>query len=125
MLPPRFQFPPSHRLRASGDFAAVFAARQRQSRGVMTLHARPNNLDHNRLGISIGRRHGNAVRRNAIKRRLREAFRLNQHQWPRGYDLAVTFRPHRPLSVVDYAEALAALLCQADAIWRHRGRDRT
>lgn len=106
-------FPRSHRLRSSAEFSAVFAARQRRSQGVMTLHLRPNDLPHNRLGISIGRRHGNAVLRNTIKRRVREAFRLNQHQLPQGYDLVITFRVHAPLPMTAYAPLLAGLLQRA------------
>lgn len=119
MSPIQYPFARSRRLRGD-DFAAVFAARQRQSRGVVTLHVLPNGLAYNRLGISIGRRHGNAARRNLIKRRLREAFRLHQPTWAQGYDLAVTLKVHSPLSVQAYAAALEALLSQGVAAWQRR-----
>lgn len=40
-----------------------------------------------RLGLSVSKAHGGAVRRNNIKRRLREAFRLERPQLPGSYDL--------------------------------------
>lgn len=35
----------------------------------------PGKADHDRLAVLVGRRHGNAVRRNRIKRAFREVFR--------------------------------------------------
>ncbi len=57
------------------------------------MHAIRNALEKPRLGISISRRVGNAVLRNLWKRRIREAFRLQQHQLPNSVDLVV--RPRK------------------------------
>jgi len=40
-----------------------------------------------RLGITAGRKAGNACARNRIKRRLREYFRLNRDKMPSGTDM--------------------------------------
>ena len=88
------------------------------------LHVRPNDLGHCRLGLSVGRRVGNAVRRNLIKRRLREAFRLAEATLPRheagAYDVIVGVRPHEPLAQAGYAELLCALAQDAHQVWRRR-----
>ena len=60
-----------------------------------------------RLGIRIGRRVGSAPTRNLIKRRLREAYRLTQHDWPIVFDLVITVRPHAPLIFADYQRTLS------------------
>jgi len=46
-----------------------------------------------RLGISVPRKVGNAVRRNRIKRIVRETFRLHREIFPQSSDIVVTVRP--------------------------------
>jgi ribonuclease P protein component len=46
-----------------------------------------------RLGISVGRKVGNAVCRNRIKRWLREYFRVNRAGLISGTELSVVVRP--------------------------------
>src|SRR5437762_14264919 len=97
-----YTFSRSRRLSSAREFSAVMAARVRDSRGPIIAYALPNALGHPRLGFSVSRRVGNAVQRNLIKRRLREAFRLHQHDLPVGYDLVIVVRPHRPLILAEY-----------------------
>ena len=55
--------------------------------------ARPNGLGHARLGLAVGvRAAGNAVRRNRVKRIIRETFRANQQELP-PVDLVVNAKP--------------------------------
>jgi len=59
-----------------------------------------------RLGLSVSRRVGNAVVRNAWKRRLREAFRLVQPRLPEGHDFVVVVRSSRVPSGAGGARAM-------------------
>ena len=52
-----------------------------------------NTLAYNRLGISVQRKAGNAVRRNRIKRLIREVFRLHRDRFPQSADIVLTVRP--------------------------------
>ena len=45
-----------------------------------------NGLERPRLGLAVSRRVGKAVRRNRMKRVLREVFRTKTHLFPSGYD---------------------------------------
>ncbi|SHN49361.1 ribonuclease P protein component [Desulfovibrio litoralis DSM 11393] len=47
-----------------------------------------------RLGLAVGRKIGSAVKRNRVKRVLREFFRLNQYDIPNGFDYVVIPKKH-------------------------------
>jgi ribonuclease P protein component len=79
---PEASLPPEYRLRKKADFDRVYAGRQSLADGVLRIVALPGECDHPRLGLSVSRRVGNAVRRNRFKRLLREAFRLSRHDLP-------------------------------------------
>src|SRR3954469_10609766 len=113
-------FPRTHRLSGKESFAAVYDARVRETRGPLTVYARPNGLPNSRIGLSISRRVGIAPRRNRIKRLLRESFRLMQHEMPRGYDWIIVARPHEPLALAEYQKLLAELTRRLDATWMKR-----
>ena len=78
-----------HRLLKTTEFRAVYAGRARAGDGRLVAYARPNGLDVARLGVSVGKRCGGAVRRNRIKRLLREAFRQAREAFPSGYDVVL------------------------------------
>ena len=63
------------RLRKRAEFAAVYASGRSWANRLLVLKARPNGLSYSRLGYAIGARVGNAVRRNRVRRQLRETVR--------------------------------------------------
>ena len=83
------QYPRACRLVRRADFDRVYRQRATASDGVLLVFADHNGLPHPRLGLSVSRKVGGAVVRNRWKRRLREAFRLNQSHLPSGVDLIV------------------------------------
>jgi ribonuclease P protein component len=113
-------FPRTHRLRLADEYAAVYDARAKQSRGPIAVWALPNDRSHCRLGLSISRKVGNAVRRNRLRRQLREAFRHLQHDFPGTYDLIVASRPHEPATLEEYRYWLADAVAGLHATWQRR-----
>ena len=63
------------RLRKSSQFAEVYRKGRTWAGEFLVLKALPNKLEHNRYGYVTGKRVGNAVTRNRVKRLLREAVR--------------------------------------------------
>jgi ribonuclease P protein component len=82
-------FPKTLRLLSRVDFRRVYQRRCAVADGLVRLVGRLNELPHPRLGLSVSRDCGNAVRRNRWKRLLREAFRLSREKLPAGVDLVV------------------------------------
>jgi len=57
------------------------------------MRYRKNELDRTRYGISTGRRVGNAVVRNTVRRRLRTILRRLGAQTEPGWDILLVARP--------------------------------
>ena len=96
---PDVRFPKSHHLRKEADFQRVYAARVYAANDVLVVNGCESGLPHARLGLSVSRKVGNAVVRNAWKRRIREVFRLAQEVLPPGVDFVV--RPQKE-AVLDF-----------------------
>lgn len=77
----------AQRLRSSNDFKAVFADGQWQMNDHLRAVVRLNGLGSSRVGIAVSKKFGNAVQRNVIKRRMREAARQGWSQLPVGLDV--------------------------------------
>ena len=90
--PARRQFPKSARLLKRAEFRRVYDEGQRRNGSYFAVFYRPNGLGETRLGITVPARVGKAVLRNRVKRRLREAFRLNRDQFSQGWDIVMNPR---------------------------------
>ena len=121
----RFTFRKRHHLRKPAEFTAVYNAKATKRVGPLRVIAKPNSLSHNRIGFSVSKRVGNAVTRNRIKRKLREAFRLSQHQNPSGYDIVIVSAPHPHLSTAEYQQLLADAINQLHKLWQKRAANHT
>src|SRR5947207_321084 len=76
----------AQRIRSNADFQRVYAARTAVHSAELTLAYAANGLQFSRLGLSVGSKHGNAVRRTRIKRVYRAAFRAARPSLPAGFD---------------------------------------
>ncbi len=113
-------FPPAMRLSGSLAFKMVYDANTKKYVGPLTFFGKPNGLSHARLGLSVSRKVGTAVKRGKIKRMLREAFRLTQHEWPAGYDIIIVVRPHDPLPLAEYQSLLQTGIASIHKNWSRR-----
>lgn len=91
--PLRFGLPRTARLRTQGDFRRVYGRGTRvHGTQIVAIGLDRKDAGH-RLGLSVSKQNGGAVRRNKIKRMLREAFRLERPALPGAFDLILIPRP--------------------------------
>jgi len=95
------------RVRRAADFDHAFKEGSWGNHSVLRVRLCRNGLAFTRMGVSVGRRSGNAIARNLIKRRFREAFRHLKHELPLGLDLILS--PSRHTRCPSYAAVLAEL----------------
>jgi len=108
-MAPRYAFSKRLRLHHKRDFERVFQSRCRTANRHLVVHAAPNGLEYSRLGLIVSRRHGPAVRRNRLKRLLRQAYRLDRHGLPVGYDFICIPLPGPLATAVEYQHWLGEL----------------
>jgi len=88
----RFEFSRKLRLLRSREFERVYGHRCSTANDLLVLYGTRNDLGFPRLGLTVSRKVGGAVRRNRWKRVIREAFRLSQSELP-ALDLICLPRP--------------------------------
>lgn len=93
------RFPRSCRLTTRRQFLTVYAEGRRVASKSFTFFGLPNSAGTCRLGITVTRKVGGAVRRNRIKRRLRDVFRRNRVHLAAHIDLVVN--AHAAIDVGD------------------------
>ena len=93
-------FPKATRLLSRADFLRVQRGGLKQHTRSLLILFKPNRLGRTRLGIAVSKKYGNSVKRNRIKRLIREIFRRNQQLFQKCSDLVVV--PKRVQHQVSY-----------------------
>ncbi len=71
------------------DFVSLYRKGLFTRSGGVSVCFRQNNRPFNRLGITVGKKVGNAVCRNRVKRIIRTAYRLCETDFPIGIDIVI------------------------------------
>ncbi|MDD5937427.1 MAG: ribonuclease P protein component [Clostridiales bacterium] len=85
-------------------FRRLYAKGKNGASPCLAVYARKNRLGKNRLGLTVGTKVGKAVRRNKIRRRIREAYRIHEGQMTTGWDLVVVARVKAAYAPYDQLE---------------------
>jgi len=116
-----FQLPSGRRMKKGAEFALVYGNKKAKGDHQLLVFAARNDREETRFGVSVSKKQGNAVRRNRLKRCLREAFRLAQHELPAGLDLILIPRPGVKAQTAAFQKSLIKLTRKLDQLLPRTG----
>ncbi len=73
-------------------FRRLYTKGKSQAAPHLVLYARRNGGKTSRLGITVSTKLGSAVRRNRVRRRLREVYRIHEGRFLPGWDIVAVAR---------------------------------
>jgi ribonuclease P protein component len=79
-------------LKKNHEFRRLYNKGKSAASRYMVVYCRKNGRAENRVGFTVSAKLGCAVRRNRIRRRLKEIYRLRESDLTPGYDVVVVAR---------------------------------
>ena len=101
-------------LKKNSDFRRLYSKGQSAVNPYVVVYCRRNREKVNRLGYTVSTKLGHAVVRNRVRRRLREIYRLHEHELTPGYDIVVVARVKAVYA--KYAQLEKSFLSLADKL---------
>lgn len=80
-------------IKENKDFLNAYKRGGYSAGRAVTVYYRRNGRGKKRLGITTGKKVGNAVVRSRCRRIIRAAYRENEELFPRGFDYVIVARP--------------------------------
>lgn len=71
------------------QFKTVYDQKKARSDNYLIMFIRKNDLNINRLGISVSKKVGNSIVRHRLARLIREAYRLHEDMFNSGLDMVI------------------------------------
>ena len=96
----------SESLKKNQDFQSVYRKGRSYANKLLVMYVLENNMERNRLGISVSKKVGNSVVRHHVTRLVRESYRLQENIFNSGLDIVVIARANA--ASASYAEIESA-----------------
>jgi len=113
-----FRFKKEDRILSRAEFTQVNLHGRRHYTEHFRVVISRNRMGSSRLGITVGKKFGNAVKRNRIKRLIREFFRLDKQRIPVGYDILISpIKAADTPTLLKVREELGDLLIENEALF--------
>jgi ribonuclease P protein component len=99
-------------LKKNHEFKRLYTKGKSASSHMAAVYFRKNRSSVNRLGITVSTKLGKAVKRNRIRRRFKEIYRLNEDKFLSGYDIIFVARTKSIYAGFHELEADLLSLCR-------------
>ncbi|NLH96594.1 MAG: ribonuclease P protein component [Clostridiaceae bacterium] len=111
----------TERLKKNSDFARMYRKGRFFPGKYLVVYLMKNNAGFNRLGVSVSKKIGKSVKRNRVKRLIRESYRLLEPFIPVGLDIVITARKvDTTYSFADIMKEMKFLFKKAGAFDREK-----
>ena len=80
-------------IKSNDVFRKLYRHGRKKGCRYIVVYVQKNKLSVNRLGITVGKKFGNSVQRNRMKRLIRENYRILNKDIMQGYDIVIAARP--------------------------------
>ena len=111
-------------LKQNHEFRRLYSKGKSAVSPYFAVYCRKTNRPVSRLGITTGVKLGNAVKRNRVRRRIRELYRTNEDRLSPGYDIVVVARTRAVFARYAELERSFLQLMRRLGIADSQGRDR-
>lgn len=81
-----------YKIKNNRDFQRIYRKGQFAVSKSLAVYVQPNSLEKNRIGITASKKYGKSVKRNRIRRLIRESWHLLQDKLVTGYDFVIVAR---------------------------------
>ena len=106
-------FGKADRIKKRSEITRIFRRGRSASDDKIRIRVLANSIGRRRMAVVVSRRHGNAVRRNRIKRLCREAFRTCRADLPDSYDYILQPQVGAELNIESIRQSLRNLTGRA------------
>ena len=104
-------------LKKSSEFQDVFKSGKWSSSDILVTYSKKINIEVNKVGVAVSKKIGKSVVRNRLKRLAREAYRLNEGNVKKGYNIVIVYKNNivpNELNFEKVEKALCKCLKKAD-----------
>ncbi len=98
------------------DIATIFSTGTRYAGRNMKIIVSQNSLEYSRVIVIPVRKFGNSVKRNRIRRQIKEIWRTEKHAMLPGYDVAFVVYPGKKIDHISQRKDIIAL-CQKAGLY--------
>ena len=82
----------SESLKKNKEFQTVYKKGKSYGNKYLVMYLLANDLEKNRIGISVSKKVGNSIIRHRLTRLIRESYRLQEEKFQCGYDIVIVAR---------------------------------
>lgn len=109
----------TYTLKTNNDFRRIYSKGKSFVNSGVVVYISKNRIGYNRVGLTVGKKIGNAVKRNRAKRVMREAFMQFENSLKNGYDIVLVARGRTvSLKSTEVTRLLNTLFVKAEMLIR-------